>query len=367
MSEGLISARQLLLIAAIVRMGSMLIILPVVHYGGAPRDSWIAAIISTVASCLVAWLSAGVAMAFPKKSLGHIANAVLGRIAGTVATFTVALSQYVLCLARIRTMSLVIITQFMQRTPGWALALPVLLIALYGAVCGPDTMGRAAEIIFTALAIIVVGGCILVYASRAAPVAGLKPILANGLKPVLVASISPTFLGAVTGSIALSFGRFTKEPTRVGKSIMVSLMFTGVILVVVTIIVLTTLGPKQAEESITPLLSVAGSVHVSTVIERADLLLLAAWILGVTFDVTVLLLSASILIGDSLNLSYKSVAVALFVIGVIPVSHRITDVFMIGPFQSPEVTGPWTLVVFVGVIGLVYVATLIKKKGGHGR
>lgn len=367
MTGGLISSRQLLLIAAILRTGSMLIILPVVHYGGALRDSWIAAILSTAASCLVALLSVGVAMAFPKKSLGHIANTVLGRIPGTIATFTVALSQYVLCLARIRTMSLVIISQFMPKTPGWALALPVLVIALYGAVCGPDTMGRAAEIVFTVLAFIVVGGCALVYMSKAAPVAGLKPMLANGWKPVLVASISPTFLGAVTGSIALSFGRFTRETRQLARSIMGSLIISGVLLLVVTIIVLTTLGPVQAQESITPFLSVAGSIHISSVIERADLLLLAAWMLGVTFDVTVLLLSASILIGDSLNLSYKSVAVALFVIGVIPVSHRITDVFMIGPFQSPQVTGPWTLIVFVGVVGVVYVASLIKKKGGRGR
>lgn len=367
MKEGLISSRQLLLIGVISRVAAILVILPVVHFGGALQDAWIAVIVSTVLSCLLASLSAGVVMAFPKKSFGHIANTVLGRLLGTTATFILALSLYVLCLARIRTVSLVIITQFMPKTPGWALAVPIFLVSLYGAVCGPDTIGRAAEMIITVLAIIVIGGCVLAYISGATPATGLKPILGNGLKPVLVASVSPLFTGAVTGSLVLAFGRFTRETRQLRKSIVGSLLISGAILLVITIIVLTTLGPGQAEASITPLLTVAGSIHISSLIERADLLLLAAWMLGVTFDVTALLLSSSILIGDSLNLSYKTVAVALFLIGAVPVSHRFTDVFMITSFQSPQVTGPWTLVVFVGVVGVVYIASLFMKRGGSRR
>ena len=40
-------------------------------------------------------------------------------------------------------------------------------------------------------------------------------------------------------------------------------------------------------------------------------------------------MSSSILIGDSLGVSFRTVAAVLFVAGIIPVSHRFTDVFIV--------------------------------------
>lgn len=359
----MISARQLTLIVALTRVAALLVLLPVVQIGEARQDAWISVIVSTLAACLLAGMSASLAAKYPGKSLGHYANQLLGRLFGTIATGLVALSFYVLCLIRIRLVSLVIITEFMPKTPGWGLAIPMLLTAFYGAMLGPDSIGRSSELLFTLVMTFILTGFLLVYTARTGPVIGLKPILSRGLRPVLAASISPTFLGAASGSKVLALGRFTTKTRGLVKAVLAGLVISGLVRLVMTILVLTTLGPEQAQRSVTPVLALASAVYIEGLLERLDLFLLAAWVLGVSFDVTALLMSSSILIGDSLGVSFRTVAAVLFVAGIIPVSHRFTDVFIVNELHSIPVTAVWTLAVYVGAVGSLYLAALIKRLG----
>jgi len=361
---GKISTRQLMLIMIVSRVSSILVLIPVVQIGDARQDAWIASILSTLTSCLVASLPAVLAMKFPGSSFGHVAKGVLGPYIGAVATGLVALSLYIQALIRTRSMSLIVISQFLPETPGWALAVPLLAVALYGAVLGPDTIGRTAELMVTYLIGIIALGAVLLYGSKAAPVTGLKPILARGWGPVLAASVSPTFLGAVNASSVLALGRFTTKTSGILKAVVGATLISGLILLVIVVQVLITIGPQQAQQALTPVLAMASTIYVEGIVERADLLVLASWVLGLTFDVTVLLMSASIIIGDALSKSWRTVAVVLFLVGVVPASLRFTDTFSMRELRTIPVTGIWTLVVFIGTIGLVLVAALIRGKRG---
>jgi spore germination protein KB len=303
---------------------------------------------------------------FPGKSFGTVSKEVLGPYAGWVVTGMVALSLYVLALARTRSVSLIVISQFMPKTPGWAIAIPMLAVALYGAVTGPDAIGRSAELVFTLLTGILALGAVLLLASKAGPITSLRPILARGIRPVLAASIAPTFLGAVSGSVVLALGRYVKKASSLPKAVMAGILISGLFLLGSTLQVLTTIGHQQAQQSLAPLLAVASSVSIEGIVERTDILLLTAWILGVTFDVTVLLVSSAIVIGDAMSVKYRTVAAALFLIGALPVSHRATDVFSMNLIYSIPVTSTWMLVVFVGAVGAVFVAALIKERKRRG-
>jgi hypothetical protein len=147
---------------------------------------------------------------------------------------------------------------------------------------------------------------------------------------------------------------------------MAGILISGLFLLGSTLQVLTTIGHQQAQQSLAPLLAVASSVSIEGIVERTDILLLTAWILGVTFDVTVLLLSSAIIIGDAMSVKYRTVAAALFLIGALPVSHRATDVFSMNLIYSIPVTSTWMLVVFVGAVGAVFVAALIKERKRRG-
>lgn len=360
----MISPRQLFFTLALARIGALLVLLPVVQSGNAMQDAWISVIVATAAAILVTWLGSYLAMKHPEKSLGRFANDLLGRLGGTIATGILALSFYVLCLIRVRLVSLVIISHFMPRTPGWALAIPILLTACYGAMMGPDTIGRASEFFFTVMAVIIVASLAVFYAWGPERVAGLKPVLSRGLGPVFAASVPATFLGLVSGLKVLALGRFTTEKGKIPKATATALLISGLALLVFAINAVTALGPAQAQRSVTPLLALASSVSIEGVLERLDLVLVAAWVMGVTFDVTALLMSSSILIGDSVGADHRKVTAVLFLLGLVPVSHRITDIFTMRRLHSTPVTGIWAIVIAVGTLAPVFVAYLIKKRKG---
>lgn len=360
----MINPRQLFFIIALTRISALLVLLPVVTAGNALQDAWISVIVATVVAILFVWLGAYLAMKHPGKSLGQFSRDLLGKTGGAITTGLLAISFYVLCLIRTRLVSLVIISHFMPKTPGWALAIPVLLTAFYGAMMGPDTVGRASEFLFTVMALIIVVSMVMFYVWSAERVAGLKPVLSRGLRPVFGAAVPAAFLGLMSGLKVLALGRFTTEKEKMPKAMTMALLISGLALLATTINVLTALGPAQAQSHVTPLLALASSVFIEGVLERLDLILMASWVLGVTFDVTALLLSSSILFGDSLGADRRKVTVVLFFLGLVPVSHRITDIFTMRRLHSIPVTGIWATLIVVGTLVPVLVAYLIKRKKG---
>jgi len=52
-------------------------------------------------------------------------------------------------------------------------------------------------------------------------------------------------------------------------------------------------------------------------------------------------------------------------LGVVPISHRFTDVFNIRKVHDLPATGIWTLVVYLGAIGVVYVVALVRRIDGR--
>jgi hypothetical protein len=83
---------------------------------------------------------------------------------------------------------------------------------------------------------------------------------------------------------------------------------------------------------------------------------------GVTFEVTVLLLSSSILLADAINAPVRTVTVVLALLGALPASLRLTDVFMLDKVQSPSVYGIVTLGLYVGVVGILLVVAFFRGR-----
>lgn len=360
----MISSRQLFFTIALARISALLVLLPVVQSGDARQDAWIAVILATAASVVIVYLGTYLASRYPEKSLGHFASDLLGKPMGTIVTCLLALSFYALCLIRTRLMSLVLISHFMRRTPGWALAVPVLLTAMYGAMNGPDTVGRASEFLFTIMIMIIVGALIMSCIWGIDRVGGLRPVLSRGLRPVLAASVPATFLGLVSGLQVLALGRFTVDKRRMTRAAALALIVSGLVLLAVTIDVLTTLGPTQAQMYVTPVLALASSIFIEGTLERLDLVLMASWLLGIIFDVTTLLMSSAILIGNSFRLDYRKVAFVLTLLGIVPVSHRFTDIFTMRRLHSIPVTGIWSVVIVAGTLMPVLIAHLLRQRKG---
>ncbi|MDP2858692.1 MAG: GerAB/ArcD/ProY family transporter [Bacillota bacterium] len=361
--NGLISARQLMLMILVAKISVMVIFLPVVTGGDARQDAWIAAILATLAGSLFGALMASLAMRFPGKSFGSFAQDVLGGVLGRAAAVLVALSLYGMAVLRSRVLAFIIVSEVMRETPEWVFGLSILVAATYGSTLGPDAMGRASEAIFTIVMGSIVIGIALVLVSRVGPATSLKPVLERGIGPVLGATITPVFYFATSAAMVLALGKYCTEPRRLRGAVVASLLISGVVLTTITALVVTTLGPHTAGHELAPVLALGKAVFFEGILERLDLPLIAVWALGLAFEVTLLLLSSSIILGDAFGLQFRHVAVGLALVAMVLVSLQATTIFDYKQVISPEVTGPLTLVVHVGLVGLVLIVASIRGKG----
>jgi spore germination protein KB len=223
---------------------------------------------------------------------------------------------------------------------------------------------RAAEIIFTVVIVSIATGVLLLFMSGMGPLTNLKPVLERGWGPVFEAALTPIFFFATTSAMVLAFGKYVTEPSRMRRAVVAGLLIAGALLTSLSILAITSLGPHHVGRELTPLLALAKNVYIPGVIERSDLLLLGIWMLGVVFDVTVLLLAASIILGDAFGVSFRYVALALFFVGVPAVSLRVTDLITLPKVFAPLPAAIVTLAIYIGVVGLVYGAALVRGKGG---
>ncbi|MDP2859747.1 MAG: GerAB/ArcD/ProY family transporter [Bacillota bacterium] len=364
--NGLISARQLMLMLAAMRAAVITVFLPVVAQGDARQDAWIAALVTTLIGSLIGAMMASLAMRFPGKSLGSFGKETLGRPLGIVASVLVGMTLYVIAVSRLRLFSLVLVEEFFPQTPGWAIAVPIWLVVVYGSMLGVDSMGRAAEAVFTLIIGSIITGVLLLYVSQAAVLTNLAPVLERGWAPVMEAAVSPIFSFSTTAALVLAFGKYVAEPARLRGAVVGAILIAGALLTGLSALTVGVLGPHHAGHEMTPLLAVARAVFVGGVVERADLLLLAIWFVAVIFKITVLLLATSIILGDALGISFRCIAAVLFLVGIPAISFRLTDIFMLSKAYSPSVTSVVTAAIYVGVVGLVYGVALIRGKGGSG-
>jgi hypothetical protein len=118
------------MVVALVRASIIVVFLPVVTQGEARQDAWIAALLTTLVGCLIGAMMASLAMRFPGQSFGAFSGRALGRPLGLVASASVALTFYGVAVVRARLLSLVLVSEVFQHTPGWVFGIPIWLAGL---------------------------------------------------------------------------------------------------------------------------------------------------------------------------------------------------------------------------------------------
>ena len=274
---------------------------------------------------------------------------------------------YLLSLSRTRELSLLIVSTILPNTPGWVFGVTILIAALYGVLLGADTLGRSAEMLLTIVLITIIGGFILLFISGTEGISLLRPVLSRGIQPVAVAAVHPSFEFANSAATVLALGKFCRRPRGMARAVTTATLLSGAMLVSLTVVVLITLGPLEAQQQLSPMLSVSRTVFIPGIFERIDLLLVSIWVTGVIFEVTLFFFTASVILADGLGLTREKTAVPLFFVGLITVSLRFTDMFDFVQFYGPLSAGILILVIHVLLVGLVLFVSVLRGKGGKNK
>lgn len=365
--EGTISARQLFIIVALSRIPILGLSFPAITSGYALQDAWLSAIIASLAGVILGTLAALLARRFPYQSLGTYAKKSLGGVLGTAGLIIFGLYYYLLTLARARELSLLVVSTILPNTPGWVFSLTIIIAALYGVVLGADTLGRSAEVLLTLVGVTIITGTLLLFISGTEGISLLLPVLSRGFRPVAVAAVVPTFEFANSAATVLALGKYCHRPGGMVKAVNLGILLSGIIKVFLAVLVIVSLGPQESQRQLSPMLSLARTVLIQGVFERIDLLLVSIWVLGVVFEVTLFLFTASVVLSDGLGLKLKHTAIFLALLGTFPVALRYTDVFIFFELFSPLPMGLVILTIHISLVGIVFLAAVLRGKGGRNQ
>jgi spore germination protein KB len=360
---GKISTRQLFFIISLSRISIIVVFLPIITITDVLQDAWIAAIVATTIAILLGILVGSLLLRFTRKSFAEISRESLGLTLGIPTGPLVGLLFYFITLLRTRNLAFLIVTSALPEAPDSAIGIMAWLVATYGAYLGPDAMGRSAEFLITIVGLSIVAGFVLLAMSPIRPdIFFLKPVLSRGLLPVIPALANPVFWFLISGGLALGLGKYCVDPARIRRALVTSLLLSGIMLVILSVTVLIYMGPHQSKEQFSPLLSLAHVAFVSGIVERLDILIATLWMLGVVFDVTVLLLVASVILADTFGVRANLTVLVLSGLGLIPLALRLGDPFQIRKILEPGPTALATAVL-LGLIGLVFLVSVIRGVG----
>jgi spore germination protein KB len=361
---GKLNSRQIALMIIMSSISDMGLFLPVLTTGSAKQDAWISVIIGTLAGMAIGLAIAGLAVRLRDLSFGMGAKRLLGPALGTAAGLAVGLFLYFILLTVLRMFSLLIGVTILPNTPNWVISSTLLVTAIYGALTGADSLGRAAELLLTFASIAIVAAfLVLIITGHGMLDLGLlKPVLARGIGPVIEGAITPTFWYSISSSIVLALGKTCLDRQNLVKAVTWAVIVSGIFLVCMVLAVIMTIGPQLASEQLSPPLTMARTIFLSGVFERAEIVLIALWMLGTSFDIAISLLTSSIILGDTLKQNTSTVIKFLGAIAVIVTGLEFNTIFDFIILYRTVNKVIALILIYVLIIGTVYIISVVRRK-----
>jgi len=154
---------------------------------------------------------------------------------------------------------------------------------------------------------------ILLLSSEGFNLNNLTPVLGNGIKPIL----KDVFLGAINFPfgetiIIMMFFPFLNNKRIIRKVGMSIILIGGILIMINSIMMISTLGPEIYSLNNFPLLSATQIVSIADFLERFDALIILIMVAGVFFKVGCWIFGAAVAISQLFKLNHnKSVLLAL--------------------------------------------------------
>ncbi len=360
----MINVRQLGLMIFLSRVSVMAIFLPVVTAAGALEDAPLAALGAGVIGIIAAYILSRLSLAFPRKTFSEAARTVLGKPIGTVAGSILAAFFFMLAILRSRQLGYALTNTILRQAPVWIIAIPVLLVGIYGALLGTDTLARSSEVLVTLMAGIIVTGLVLALVSGVPDVSMLQPILSRGIEPVAIAMINPIFWFATSASITVVFMKFCDQPEKVPRTAVWATAGSATLLVLLSATSNIILGPRTAQLALSPVHGIARTIFYRGILERLDIMAVSIWVLGITFDVALFFLAAVLLFDDATGVANtKALVLTMGAMGIAASWPPFFDIFFIRRMLAPETTGAILVGVHIILIGGTYATALFRGMG----
>lgn len=280
-----LSLWQLFIIIFIFELGSAV----VVGIGGeAKQDAWIAEVIGVIFGVGITGVFFYLLKKLPGKNLFEIMVFCLGKWVGKPLIFLYIIYFFYIASRVLRDFCELMAATIFKNTPTEIISITMMLVIIYLIYLGIEVLGRTSEIFipYVFSFAIIIG--VLIFMSGEMEFKNLQPVLGEGIGPI----IKVVFPGVMTFPYGemIAFTMiipYASKFAKAGKVSMFAVLASGLMLVYIMILQITTLGPEMRDRSNFPLLSAAREISLLDFIERVDLVIVFIVMFGIIVKVSV--------------------------------------------------------------------------------
>jgi len=359
-----INGRQLFFMLFMIRATVMLSTLPVLTSADALQDSWAAAIIAYFPNVVMIFIICKLGERYPDQTAVEYSQKLLGKWAAIPVSLILVWIFMHLAAAEGRIYGEAITSDFLTETPLTFVVVTIFLTAAVAAHAGIEVIGRCADLVMPIFFVILMGSLFIALPRFPEGLSNLEPVLARGLGPPIRGSIVPFGAGIRFMTLAILIPRLNR-PTKAFKNALGSFTLAMTILVYAAITVVVVLGPHKGARTVFPVFAMVRTIQVSEFLERIELFSIFAWAFGSFIGIAVFIYCASEGLRQILGLkTYRPLVGPTTLLIITLAIHIFRDQFQMRTFYQPSILGPYVLFVFAFIMGILWIAHLLRGKEG---
>ena len=288
-----ISLRQLQILLLLDSFGTAVLFLPAELAQMSGKACWLTALAGGILFAAVSFLLAKTGERMSEGTVVEWCRGIFGYIFGTVVLIGLAGKLLFDGLLELRIFSEIICRSMLPNTPVWVISLVILAVAGVLAAQGTECRGRAAEVLFFAVAIPLL--VILIAVAISSEYGRIRPVelpdfrgLKGGLFAMSIVFQGVTFLYFIFSDL--------RKKEKAAEAVLVSSLVTVVVVTVIVFLCLAVYGEGVLSEKLLPALQMMERVSFTGVfLTRQDVLLLWFWMASVTIFLSGTLFYGSLL------------------------------------------------------------------------
>jgi spore germination protein KB len=295
----------------------------------AKQDAWLAIVFGMLCGLILMCVFTQLSIYYPNDTLVSMLPKIIGKYL-SYPVIIIYICHFIYSAARAcRDLGALITSTILVDTPLIVIIGSFMVLIVYCLWGGVETFGRMGEAVFPIYIMSMIVIWILLISVEDFNLKNLAPVIGNGVKPILKEAY-PNIINFPFGEtiIITMFFPYLNNIRIIRKVGMSIILITGILLMVNSIMLLSTLGPEIYGENNFSLLAAIQMVSIADFLERFDALIILMMVSGVFFKVGGWTFGATVAISQLFKINEtKSIVLALATI-ISPLSLLIATSFV---------------------------------------
>ncbi|MDD7792876.1 GerAB/ArcD/ProY family transporter [Clostridium sp. 'White wine YQ'] len=259
--------------------------------GQAKNDNWISIILAILLVIPITYVYSKIISLFPDKNIFDIFNILFGKVIAKLLTAIYTWYFFHLGVLVLRNFGEFLTTQAMPETPMLVPIITLTLLCIWAVKSGLEAVGRSSKILFLTCIVVIVIIQFLALSKESLP--NIKPILKNGWNPVLSGAFSAFSFPFAEIIAFIGLPYFYKEKVKPFKVLLISILGSGLLILVIAFRNILVLGPNNLTNTYFPSYIAVSRIHVGDFLQRIEVSVSITFVSSVFIKISICLMAAS--------------------------------------------------------------------------